>query len=650
MAYATPVLEPHSSTPVYSPSGSIWTTDPTSMTTERANQKQPQPSIHVPHAVPAAPSSTSPVASASLIATATASPVTAARPQATTVPWTTEPESSTFVTLRSKKALCQGPVPVVTATATVVETSTVLTTDPQSSTFIPKNTRAWPVPSPLAKPPTPPPSTTSWEEIVAQSHLPELKEGPLSRAKGRITFSNLRKCGKGGFGQIFKARANNFSDPTRASREYALKRQMLNTADSKCSNIQQLIKLQQLKLEGLRREAKVYFSSTLNKDSETRPDLACPHLALLSDVAYIIHNNVDGCDVKEPLLAMEWANAPHNTLRAWMKQYPVCERGMRQRLSLAIQMFSGLVELHYGGHNPYADAARLEEPPPLFVHQDLKPANMLLFQHSSGVLRLALTDFGLTVCYNGSDAEAKCGGGTHTYMAPEQRLGLPARTPSRDIWAAGLVLAELFGGKRTQQALKDHRQFSSTRPIKACLPAFIQKLQLNAAKIASDIAMDAEESQPTSPSLSTARLSIHAMLLKCFRLGRETRGCMQGVMSVGHARPTSWQCEAALKYVWEKKLGFSSWKDHQNELPMPRKTALQRYDPHQLMEFYYEHMETGMVQMMIGRYKRLIGKVDPKDQRILQTEIQRLKQQVQDAQIMKLQHHRKSQEALFQKY
>jgi len=506
--------------------------------------------------------------------------------------------------------------------------------------------RRVPAASQFVKPRTP---AVSWQDIVAQSHLPALKEG--TSAKGRITFSNLRKCGKGGFGQIFKAKANNTTDPTCAPREYALKRQMLNTSDSKCTSIQHLIKLQQFKLEGLRREAKVYFSSTLNKGSEKRPDLACPHLALLADVAYIIHHNVDGakCEVKEPLLAMEWANASPNTLRAWMKRFPVSERSVKQRLSLAVQMFSGLVELHYGGHNPFADAARLEEPPPLFVHQDLKPANMLLFAGPSGSLRLALTDFGLTVCYNGSNEEARCSGGTYVYMAPEQWLGLSARTPSRDIWSAGIVLAELFGGKHTVQALKQHRKFSGTRPNKTNMLSFIQQLPQKAKQIASAISVDAEESQSQAPSLSTAQRSVHPMLLKCFRMGREVK-LDRCAMSVGQARPRSWQCEAALKYVWEKKLCISSWKEYHSELPMPRKTALQSYDPHQLMEFYYEHMETGMVQMMIGRYRRLVSKVDSKDQRIIATEIERLEEQLRLAQIMKKKHHEKSQESQFQKF
>ena len=68
-------------------------------------------------------------------------------------------------------------------------------------------------------------------------------------------------------------------------------------------------------------------------------------------------------------------------------------------------------------------------------------------------------DFGLSVCYNGTDIEAKCGGGTRFYMAPEQWLEKSARTPGRDIWAAGMVLAQLFAGKAAKKALRDYKIF-----------------------------------------------------------------------------------------------------------------------------------------------------------------------------------------------
>ena len=76
------------------------------------------------------------------------------------------------------------------------------------------------------------------------------------------------------------------------------------------------------------------------------------------------------------------------------------------------------------------------------LHRDLKPANIMI----DGRGRAKITDFGLagaTVGISGRDAKA----GTPQYMAPEQYAG-GALTERTDIYALGLVLYELFTGKR----------------------------------------------------------------------------------------------------------------------------------------------------------------------------------------------------------
>src|SRR5687767_3472088 len=76
------------------------------------------------------------------------------------------------------------------------------------------------------------------------------------------------------------------------------------------------------------------------------------------------------------------------------------------------------------------------------LHRDLKPANIMI----DGRGRAKITDFGLagaTAGISGRDARA----GTPQYMAPEQVAGreLSERT---DLYALGLVLYEIFTGKR----------------------------------------------------------------------------------------------------------------------------------------------------------------------------------------------------------
>ena len=97
------------------------------------------------------------------------------------------------------------------------------------------------------------------------------------------------------------------------------------------------------------------------------------------------------------------------------------------------------------------------------VHRDLKPANIKV--RPDGTLKLL--DFGLAKAIDGSDAaaagtprfdprtitspammtEAGVVLGTAAYMSPEQARGKPADTRS-DIWAFGVVLAEMTSGRR----------------------------------------------------------------------------------------------------------------------------------------------------------------------------------------------------------
>jgi hypothetical protein len=76
------------------------------------------------------------------------------------------------------------------------------------------------------------------------------------------------------------------------------------------------------------------------------------------------------------------------------------------------------------------------------LHRDLKPANVMI----DGRGRAKITDFGLagaTAGISGREAQA----GTPHYMAPEQFDGREL-TVQTDIYALGLVLYELFTGKR----------------------------------------------------------------------------------------------------------------------------------------------------------------------------------------------------------
>ena len=116
-------------------------------------------------------------------------------------------------------------------------------------------------------------------------------------------------------------------------------------------------------------------------------------------------------------------------------------------LEIARQLCAGLAAAHERG----------------VIHRDLKPANVML----DGAGKVRLMDFGLATAGAVDDVRT----GTPAYMAPEQLLGKEV-TARSDIYALGLVLYELFTGRRVFSAatlndLIDQQQSGSMTPPSA---------------------------------------------------------------------------------------------------------------------------------------------------------------------------------------
>jgi hypothetical protein len=80
------------------------------------------------------------------------------------------------------------------------------------------------------------------------------------------------------------------------------------------------------------------------------------------------------------------------------------------------------------------------------LHRDLKPANVMI----DGQGRAKITDFGLAGLAEGIEGD-EVRAGTPQYMSPEQHAGKEVTVRS-DIYSLGLVLYELFTGKRAFEA------------------------------------------------------------------------------------------------------------------------------------------------------------------------------------------------------
>src|SRR5262245_47839225 len=115
-------------------------------------------------------------------------------------------------------------------------------------------------------------------------------------------------------------------------------------------------------------------------------------------------------------------------------------------VEIAKQLCAGLAAAHHSG----------------VLHRDIKPSNVMI----DGKGHARITDFGLAIVALDASEEAEPGG-TPGYVAPELLDGAAPSVQS-DLYAAGLVLYELFTGKRAFDArsLEElHRKQKEANPI-----------------------------------------------------------------------------------------------------------------------------------------------------------------------------------------
>ncbi len=132
------------------------------------------------------------------------------------------------------------------------------------------------------------------------------------------------------------------------------------------------------------------------------------------------------------------------------------------------------------------------------LHRDLKPANVML----NGRGQVVVTDFGLAALADEIPGE-EIRNGTPAYMAPEQLAGREVTVQS-DIYSLGLVLYEIFTGKRAFEAstlAELVRLHSETAPVS---PSTLVKELDPAVESAILRCLDPEPSRRPSSALAVA--------------------------------------------------------------------------------------------------------------------------------------------------
>jgi serine/threonine-protein kinase len=130
------------------------------------------------------------------------------------------------------------------------------------------------------------------------------------------------------------------------------------------------------------------------------------------------------CEGNTIVLVMELVDG--ESLSSIIRRGPLSVAGA---IRIAEQVLNALIMAHHHG----------------VVHRDVKPANILVDRN--GIAKL--TDFGLAKqCGEPGQTAQGLAVGTVFYMAPEQVRGLAATDWRADLYAAGIVLYEMFTGRR----------------------------------------------------------------------------------------------------------------------------------------------------------------------------------------------------------
>ncbi len=152
---------------------------------------------------------------------------------------------------------------------------------------------------------------------------------------------------------------------------------------------------------------------------------------------------------------------------------PYCEAGSSEQL---IGKQQSLKEIWKFISDVASGLDRLHTNTPKIIHQDIKPANILIDNNGN----FTITDFGISSKTSGNHGEYydELNSGTLAYMAPERFNDNPQPMSQSDIWAFGATLCEILTGQVPfgEEGGLNQKDNKIAMPLLSNLPANIRKL------------------------------------------------------------------------------------------------------------------------------------------------------------------------------
>ena len=170
-------------------------------------------------------------------------------------------------------------------------------------------------------------------------------------------------------------------------------------------------------------------------------------------------------NIIQPTYFSIWEEMPYLVL-------PYCPSGSSEMLIGQIREPDDLWKYIY---EVASGLAYLHEHNPRIIHQDIKPANVLIDDNGN----YAITDFGISAEMEGGTSESdEEAGGTFAYMAPERFIEGTPPMPESDIWAFGATVYEIITGDAPfgNDGGSEQQKGVAVPPIKQPVPDSLKQL------------------------------------------------------------------------------------------------------------------------------------------------------------------------------